>query len=82
LELQSSSKLESIDASAFGPRKPKLERLNLEHCNLKTLAKEMISWREINDLFIGSNPYVCDEKLAWLINDKTIQIDKVGPEPK
>lgn len=82
MELQQSSRLEKIYPSSSGHNNLKLKRLNLENCNLTTLSSELFEWHEIEDLFIGGNSYICDEKLKWLIEDTKIKIDKVGPEPR
>lgn len=75
MTLFASKKLSNIHKYAFGVKKPKLEQLELWACNLHTLDENLVNWREIGDLSIGQNPFICDQKLKWLIEDKSLNYE-------
>jgi len=87
LDLHESRFLRSIDKTAFrgyyfDDQKVKLQELDLSECALERLDEELLPWKQLKSLKIKGNNFQCDTRLAWLINDRTLPVEKGVDQPK
>ena len=77
-------KLVSISENAFGgvteKIMPPIKTFSLEYTNVSTLPEKLLNWNGIQEMQFKNNPFICDCKMAWLIND--ISMHKFDYIPK
>ena len=77
-------KLFSIHENAFGGITQEtalpIELIWMQYTNVSTLSEKLLNWNNVQDIIISTNPFICDCKMAWLIND--ISMHKFDYIPK
>ncbi|GFS05709.1 reticulon-4 receptor-like 2 [Elysia marginata] len=73
LSISGGKSFQKIHRGALTKHLPKLSQVRLENNWIGTLESDALPWEQLENLELGGNPWVCDDKIAWMIKADCIK---------
>ncbi|GFO28238.1 leucine rich repeat-containing domain protein [Plakobranchus ocellatus] len=73
LSISNNKAFSKVHRKALTRDHSKLRHVRLEDNWLTTLESDALPWEQLDSLLLGQNPWLCDERLAWMLKASCIQ---------